>query len=207
MPLGGFVYITVNGEEWGLYLAVEESFLQRNYGTDYGELYKPDSMSFGGGRGNGKDFDFDNAGGQKGFSMGSSDVKLQYIDDDPDSYSNIFDNAKTEVTEADKKRLIQSLKVLSSGENIKNVVDVDEVLRYFVVHNYVCNGDSYTGSMIHNYYLYEEDGRLSMIRGITTWRMGLFRVQMQRSRCRYVEEILYTSKGKRTRTVTLVIGF
>ena len=34
-PLTSFVYITVNGEEWGLYLAVEgikEAFLQRNYG-------------------------------------------------------------------------------------------------------------------------------------------------------------------------------
>ena len=46
-PLSSFVNITVNGEAWGLYLAVEgveEAFLQRNYGNDYGELYKPDSM-------------------------------------------------------------------------------------------------------------------------------------------------------------------
>ena len=45
-PLCSYVYITVNGEDWGLYLAVEgveESFLERNYGSDYGELYKPDS--------------------------------------------------------------------------------------------------------------------------------------------------------------------
>lgn len=56
------IYITVNGEEWGLYLAVEgveESFLQRNYGKDYGELYKPDSTNMGGGRGNGESFDPD----------------------------------------------------------------------------------------------------------------------------------------------------
>ena len=45
-PLCSFVYITVNGEDWGLYLAVEgveDSFLERNYGTSYGELYKPQS--------------------------------------------------------------------------------------------------------------------------------------------------------------------
>jgi len=216
-PLCSFVYITVNGEDWGVYLAVEgieDAFLQRNYGSDYGELYKPDSMSFGGGRGNGRDFDmgdFDfeavpNAGGnatagdgadsaqQKpaipdgftvpdemeapegleppsmgggkgGFSggMGASDVKLQYIDDDPDSYSNIFDNAKTDITETDQIRLIQSLKSLSEGGDVSSVVDIEAVIRYFVVHNYVCNGDSYTGSMIHNYYLYEEDGVLSML--------------------------------------------
>ena len=54
--------ITVNGEPWGLYLAVEgveDSFLRRNYGTDHGDLYKPDSLSFGGGRGNGMDFNMD----------------------------------------------------------------------------------------------------------------------------------------------------
>ena len=220
-PLCSFVYITVNGEDWGLYLAVEgieESFLQRNYGSQYGELYKPDSMSFGGGRGNGKDFsmsDFINKNsddsstsnekssqqenraqpfskpsgkniqnrseknnpftnvsgsdlkgksfGKMGFGMGSSDVKLQYIDDDTDSYSNIFNNAKTDITKADKKRLISSLKSLSEYSDIESVVNVDEVLRYFVVHNFLCNGDSYTGTMIHNYYLYEENGQLSMI--------------------------------------------
>lgn len=55
-PLVSYAFITVNGEDFGLYLAleaVEESFLERNYG----ELYKPDSISMGGGRGNGRDFD------------------------------------------------------------------------------------------------------------------------------------------------------
>ena len=137
-PLCSYVYITVNGEDWGLYLAVEgveEAFLERNYGSDYGELYKPDSMSFGGGRGNGMDFDmeemdfsklpeasdqtamFGGGGENGGFSfgggMGSSDVKLQYVDDDLDSYSNIWDNAKTDITRTDQERLVESLKKLS----------------------------------------------------------------------------------------------
>ena len=34
---------------------------------------------------------------------------------------------------------------------------------YMAVHNFVCNGDSYTGSMVPNYYLYEKNGVLSMI--------------------------------------------
>ena len=243
-PLSSFVYITVNGEDWGLYLAVEaveESFLQRNYGSNYGELYKPDSMNMGGGRGNGKDFDFENFMGNSdkdqtgpntmppapngqawpemgegfpgmpegfdpsqmggripgkpengtqspssetdaatgatpqgqfdpskmggrmpgGFGMGSGETKLQYIDDNPDSYTTIFSSAKTDVTAADQRRLIQSLKTL--GEGNTSTVDVEAVIRYFVVHNYVVNGDSYTGSMIHNYYLYEDNGQLSMI--------------------------------------------
>lgn len=234
-PLCSFVYITVNGEDWGLYLAVEgieEAFLQRNYGNNYGELYKPDSMSFGGGRGNGKDFDFDNFmnndngtstngndsfdskfhnfsdnsdfsfggnfGGRGGFSsdknggfssdkkggfdfrqgggggMGSSDVKLQYTDDDPDSYSNIFDNAKTDISDSDKSRLISSLKSLSEMTDLEEILDIEKVIRYFVVHNYVCNGDSYTGSMIHNYYLYEENGQLSMIPWDYNLAFGVF---------------------------------
>ena len=242
-PLCSYVYITVNGEDWGLYLAVEgveEAFLQRNYGSDYGELYKPDSQSMGGGRGNGDQFNMgdwqqeqnqdtvfspwngsqsseipeewtppdagelpeqpgtvqgqeepealsatadggrfwgnrDTAseesgqipemdmGGRGGSIMGSSDVSLIYTDDDYDSYTNIFDNAKTDITDADKNRLIDSLQQLNEGVDIEEVVNVDEVIRYFVVHNFVCNFDSYTGSMIHNYYLYEEDGQLSMI--------------------------------------------
>ena len=223
-PLCSFVYITVNGEDWGLYLAVEgveESFLQRNYGSDYGELYKPDSQSMGGGRGNGGAFSLGDwqqeaagetggaaltaAGSQDtfpaapdgldsgfpgqegfspgtegempeggapelpedpeggGFSMGSDDTALLYTDDAYSSYQNIFDNAKTDVTDSDKDRLIASLKQLNAQENLEEVVDVEEVIRYFVVHNFVCNFDSYTGSMIHNYYLYEEDGQLSMI--------------------------------------------
>ncbi len=164
-PLCSFVYITVNSEDWGLYLAVEgveEAFLERNYGSAYGKLYKPDSMSFGSGRG--------------GFGgMGSSDVKLQYIDDSTESYSNIWNGAKTDIDEADQSRLIESLKKLSNGEKIETVVDIEQVIRYFVVHNYVCNGDSYTGSMIHNYYLYEEDGQMAMIPWDYNLAFGTFR--------------------------------
>ncbi len=233
-PLCSYAYITVNGEDWGLYLAVEgveEAFLTRNYGSNAaGALYKPDSQSMGGGRGNGGRFDMadwqaandgadstsefeddskatedgvanslDNApdsggipaapgGGMPDGEMpampdggavqmpetgsdrsdtggmtGSRDVSLVYTDDAYSSYSNIFDNAKTDVTDADKDRLIESLRQLNACENLESVVDVGAVIRYFVVHNFVCNFDSYTGSMIHNYYLYEQDGQLSMI--------------------------------------------
>lgn len=115
--------------------------------------------------------DADNGGSAGGadtsngmFDMMSSDaVKLQYLGDDFGSYSNIFDNAKTDITDADKTRLIESLKALSAGENLEAVVDVEEVIRYFVVNNFLVNGDSYVGSMVHNYYLYEENGQFTMI--------------------------------------------
>lgn len=37
---------------------------------------------------------------------------------------------------------------------------MEAVVKYFVVHNFVLNFDSYTGSMIHNYYLYEKNGQM-----------------------------------------------
>ncbi len=157
-PLCSYIFIMVNGEDWGLYLAVEgveEAFLQRNYGKDYGKLYKPDSMNLGGGRGVGGAFE--------GGGMGSLDVRLQYIDDDLESYPGIFDNAKTDITKADQIRLVEALEALGNHTDIEKVVNVEEVIRYFVVHNFVCNEDSYTGTMVHNYYLYEENGTLSMI--------------------------------------------
>lgn len=51
-PLYSFVNIIVNGETWGLYLAVEaleESFAERIYGSDYGNLYKVETVGNGGG--------------------------------------------------------------------------------------------------------------------------------------------------------------
>lgn len=254
-PLCSFINITVNGTEWGLYLAVEgieESFAERNYGGNYGQIYKPDSMDMAGGMGGDREIMPDMAGieegfggmfeegempdfsqfapsgdgndetgggmvpggdnavpeengsqetpsdggtetpeedsgdsipgaGAEGFTMPegaqqggrgrrygrlrrrSQDVALQYIDDDPDSYSNIFDNAAFDIGNSDKNRLIDTLEQLGSGENLEEIVNIEEVLRYFVVHNFVLNFDSYTGSMTHNYYLYEDAGQLSMI--------------------------------------------
>ncbi len=201
-PLASFAWITVNGEDWGLYTAVEgveDSFAQREYGADHGQIYKPDSMDMGGGgRGaeaqnqgaapegvpqiegqapdgqqpglggppaqQGETLDHMGGGNRPAGGMGGSrDVLLVYSGDDPDNYPNIFDNAVFDsVTENDQKRLIQSLKSMNEGD-VESSVSIDEVLRYFAVHNFVLNGDSYTGSIIHNYYLYEKDGLLSMI--------------------------------------------
>lgn len=65
--LYNYAKISVNGEYWGVYLAleaVEDSFMLRNYGAQSGELYKPDSMNIGGGKDfgdfNADDMDFGN---------------------------------------------------------------------------------------------------------------------------------------------------
>ena len=50
--LYNYAKISVNGDYRGVYLAleaVEDSFMLRNYGTEDGNLYKPESMGIGGG--------------------------------------------------------------------------------------------------------------------------------------------------------------
>jgi len=144
-PLTSFAWVTVNGDDHGLFLAIEEpneSFARRNFGLDYGQLYKPDYRSL----------DDDNR-----------DVWLVYRGDDPAGYDNIFRKARFRPTESDKARLIESLRVLGSRENLASVIDVDKVVRYFAVHNFVVNLDGYLGRTAHNYFLYEEDGVLSML--------------------------------------------
>ena len=96
-----------------------------------------------------------------GFGTGSNGADLVYKDDEISSYSDIFDNAETDAEEEDEQRVIAALKALSEGD--VSGIDTDEVIRYFAAHNFVLNYDSYTGSLLHNYYLYENDGKLSML--------------------------------------------
>ena len=90
-------------------------------------------------------------------------MALKYIDDSSASYPGIFDNAKFTPSGEEKQRLIEALKVLSTGENLETAIDVDEVLRYFTAQIFVMNWDSYVGHTGHNYFLYEEDGILSIL--------------------------------------------
>ena len=235
--LYNYAKVSVNGEYWGVYLAleaVEESFMLRNFGTQDGELYKPDSMemggvdssksddkgapSFGGGKGGfpgGGGFNFDSEnmpdmgdfdmsnmpdmgsfdfgdmpnkdsaeapfedssedkdskpspggggfpGGGGGFSFGNGGANLNYTDDDLDSYSTIWDGEVTGTSKADHKRVVTALKNISEGTDIEEYLDVDNVLKYMAVHTFSVNMDSLSGSMAHNYYLYEYDGKLNI---------------------------------------------
>ena len=265
-PLVSYVWLTVNGEDHGLYIAIEdvsESYLERTSDGE-GELYKPETEMFanmdkmggdkpngmpdgemptmpegatmpngaanqngaampdpeannGGSQNtppnmpNGTPPDFSNGnmpsppnGGQEppngfapndgngempaipengemptmpegmekpdmpggmpgGFGSSSNGADLKYTDDSLDSYSDIFDNDETDADDESKQRVIAALKALSDGENIGDYIDTDEVIKYFAAHNFVLNYDSYTGIMLHNYYLYENNGKLSML--------------------------------------------
>lgn len=238
-PECAYAHITVNGEEWGLYLAVEpieEEFIARNYGSTDGNLYKPESDSVAVGEnknnddaGNNKpDFtptevnqsqdtssdsqmppDMNNGessaqmqmpsdmsnedsssesqsadstgdtsnktpsnipnefgGGMMGGAMGgnSNGADLVWNGDDISNYSAIFDNAIFKSTDSDDyTKILDMIEHLDSMEDIESYLDVDEVLRYFAANTFLVNLDSYVSNMNHNYYLYENDGVVSIL--------------------------------------------
>ena len=144
-PLCSFTDVFVNGEPWGLFLAVEEpeeAFVRRNFGRNHGQLYKPDYRSL---------------------EDENEDIALKYLGDDEKLYPGIFENAKFKTDKADRMRVIKALEILDSGENIGRAVDTEQTLRYFVVSVFVMNWDSYAGHTGHNYFLYEKDGILTIL--------------------------------------------
>ncbi len=254
-PLTSYAELSINGEVFGLYIAIEEvddAFLQRNYGSSDGALYKPETEQLNnmnekgqpqGGRerpdqqqngGDRQDSDSDRPappdggnmqpptdengsirmpqmpggqqngqpqmpgdmqlptdengniqmpelpdgqqpggdgngrpqmpGGMQGGPGGgtANGADLKYSDDNADSYSDIFDNAESDVTDEDKTELIAALKALSDGKDIDEHWNMDQIIRYFAAHNFVLNYDSYTGTMLHNYYLYEDGGKVTV---------------------------------------------
>ena len=224
--LYNYAKICVNGDYWGVYLAleaVEDSFMLRNYGTEKGNLYKPESMGVGGERnatndlpentdnsntaesesseskipqmggqgevpkmgnmpdnvdfpGNGEmpdDVDFPGNGevpdGEDlpDFNMGGigggGGADLNYTDDDLDSYSTIWDGEVTDSGKKDHKRVVGALKNISEGTDLATYMDVDNILKYMAVHTFVVNDDSLSGTMAHNYYLYEYNGQLNIL--------------------------------------------
>ena len=145
VPQCGYSNITVNGEEWGLYLAVEavdETFLATHFDDTTGDLYKPE--------------------GQEG-----TGADLVYDGDDISSYTGL--NLKTNEDTSDGKEIITLMKALEDGENLEDVLDVESALKYIAANVALANFDSYLGNTTHNYYLYEEDGYFTVI----PWDMNL----------------------------------
>lgn len=174
--LYNYAEISVNGEYWGVYLAleaVEESFMLRNYGADYGELYKPDSMDFGdmggdfGDRDSAKK-DFGNmkppiVDREKPDNMRQFGADLNYADDNLESYSTIWNCEVTDTTKTDHRRVVTALRNISEGTELDTYMDIDNLLKYAAVHIFSVNTDSFSGMMAHNYYLYESNGMLNIL--------------------------------------------
>ena len=166
--LYNYAKISVNGEYWGVYLAlegVEDSFQLRNYGTESGELYKPESMDMGGGKAQEKPDGMPEGDAEQpgGMDRNSGGADLNYTDEDLDSYETIWDGEITKTTKADHERVVKALKNIAEGNDLETYMDIDNLLRYMAVHVFSVNEDSLSGTMAHNYYLYESDGKLSLI--------------------------------------------
>ena len=258
-PACSYAHITVNGEEWGLYLAVEpieEEFIERNYGSIDGNLYKPESNNVAiGNKDNNENKIMDNnnfspsenttsennnkttidnsidmqnqsnmnngdSSGQMqmppdmntgnstgemqappdmnnrnpsremqtppdmnkqstndstnqpqipngiggGIGRNSNGANLVWNGDDISNYSAIFDNAIFKTTDIDDyTKILDMIEHLDSLDDIESYLDVDEVLKYFAANTFLVNLDSYVSNMNHNYYLYENDGIVSIL--------------------------------------------
>ncbi len=103
-------------------------------------------------------------GGERGGMGSHGGGDLVYVDDEISSYRSIFDNAEFKKnSDKDKQRVIIAIKNLNAGTNLEKYFDVDEILRYLAAHTVVVNLDSYSSSMAQNYYIYERDGKISIL--------------------------------------------
>ncbi|MBR0484539.1 MAG: CotH kinase family protein, partial [Oscillospiraceae bacterium] len=194
-PLSSYTVLQLNGEDFGLYLAVEaveDAFCFRNYGEDTGQLYKPDSFGMDSLDMSGMlkyekgsslwvseqimngNYYADASAGDRADILGAmlnsvftpdqtAIASLQYAGNNPENYADLWNTSVFKPKTADKERLISSIRTLNQGENPLSVLDTDSLLRYFAVHNFVNNYDGYTSMFVHNFYLHEKDGILSLI--------------------------------------------
>lgn len=145
VPECAYSHITVNGEEWGLYLAVEpvdEVFLAAHFADATGDLYKPEGK-------------------------GGTGANLVYNGDDISAYTGL--NLKTNLNSSDGKEILALMQALEDGEGLEEVLDVEKALKYIAANVALANFDSYLGNTTHNFYLYEENGRFTII----PWDMNL----------------------------------
>ncbi len=102
-------------------------------------------------------------GGNGGFSMGGGGANLNYSNDSLDSYSTIWEGEVGGTSDTDHRRVVTALKNIDQGTALETYMDIDNLLKYMAVHIFSVNDDSLSGSMAHNYYLYEADGQLNII--------------------------------------------
>ena len=163
--LYNYAKIMVNGEYWGVYLALEavdNAFLRRNYGTADGALYKPGGSAGQEYREGEFLWEAEEMSGEAEIGdEGGAD--LNYIDDDLASYRAIWSCQVNRTNEHDHRRVVEALKNIGEKKNPGTCMDVDNILRYMAVHNFSVNNDSLSGDGAHNYYLYEENGKLNLI--------------------------------------------
>ncbi|WP_145407245.1 CotH kinase family protein [Paenibacillus xylanexedens] len=140
VPMTNYVNLYVNGELVGFYTgveAVDDSYLERNYGEDYedGVLYDTEEKSY-----------------------------LQYEEDG--EYSTLSKDLGSDKDKTKLKNFIQTLNEMPEGEkgDIESVLDVDSALQYIAGNTVLGNYDSYNGDKGHNYMLYSDaNGKFTVV--------------------------------------------
>ncbi|GAA0489015.1 hypothetical protein GCM10008986_13470 [Salinibacillus aidingensis] len=132
-PKYSYVRVMVNGELYGLYLAVENieaPYLERNFSSISGNLFKADmgaTLSW-----------------EEGMSIANTGLE-QKIGFETNS------------------NLLSFIEALDNQENVEEYFDVDSYLRYLAATTVLASMDSYQGRMNHNYYLYEQNGKFTFL--------------------------------------------
>ncbi|QDT12876.1 lamin tail domain-containing protein [Planctomycetes bacterium K23_9] len=144
-----FTRVTINGEFYGLYTAVEQvdsTFTQSRFGDEEdGNLYKGTASD-------------DAVLSDPSADFGSD---LTYLGTDQSAYEDFYD-LKTNEAANDYTNLIEFIDVLNSTSSgdlssaIEPLLDVQDTLASLALNNLFVNLDSYSGAA-HNYYLYERD--------------------------------------------------
>lgn len=131
-----YARLTINGEYMGVYVNVErvdKSFVQRYFDDGDGTLYKLDSVN----------------------------AALEYVGDDPASYTETFE-IKTNKSTADLTDAVKFVRELNTvpdeefAQWFYTSFAGDEFLRLMPVMLLSGAFDQYTGAQPHNYYLYHE---------------------------------------------------
>ncbi|HWR61564.1 MAG TPA: CotH kinase family protein [Clostridia bacterium] len=137
VPENVFANIYINGELYGFYLCVEaidESFLERNFGSSGGSLYKQEQGS-----------------------------TLQYVEGSDYKASELKsegDESKADLKNFIK--VLNEMPEGEKGD-IESVLDVDSALKYIAANTVLGNYDSYSGNMAQNYYLYGQEGKFTVL--------------------------------------------
>lgn len=108
-PEYSYADISINGESWGLYLALEvmeERFIEKNYGELEGNLYKPESMDMGGNKNGGAG----DEGGQKPEMQGGDNPMPA-------------DGERTEIPNGEVPSLDGENPEMSNGEGVPSEVE------------------------------------------------------------------------------------
>lgn len=140
VPMTNYVNLYVNGELVGFYTgveAVDDSYLERNYGEDYedGILYDTEEKTY-----------------------------LQY--EENGEYSTLSKDLGSDKDKTKLKNFIQTLNEMPEGEkgDIESVLDVDSALQYIAGNTVLGNYDSYNGDKGHNYMLYSDaNGKFTVV--------------------------------------------